>query len=80
MLFRLEQAEINEEKLREELYLQTNTKKNDTTQDVRIQKQLKDKEEEWKKKAKEYEHKIETVEKALAVKTKQLIDQLRQRK
>ena len=46
LLFRLEQAEINEEKLREELYLQTNTKKNDTTQDVRIQKQLKDKEEE----------------------------------
>ena len=50
LLFRLEQAEINEEKLQEELYLKTNTKKNDTTQDVRIQKQLKDKEEEWKKK------------------------------
>ena len=81
LLFRLEQAEINEEALRKELYLQTNTKKNDTNQEViKVQKQLKDKEEEWRIKVNEYEHKIETVEKALAVKTKQLIDQLRRRK
>ena len=81
LLFRLEQAEMNEEKLRTEMYLQIKAKKNDTDQEViKVQKQLKDKEEEWRIKVNEYEHKIETVEKALAVKTKQLIDQLRRRK
>ena len=79
LLFRLEQAELNEEKLREELYFQTKAKNNDTNQEViKVQKQLKDKEEEWRIKVNEY--KIKTVEKALAVKTKQLIDQLRRRK
>ena len=72
---------MKEEKLRKELNLQTNAKRNDTNQKViRVQKQLKDKEEEWRSKVKEYEYKIETVEKALAIKTKQLIDQLRRRK
>ena len=81
LLFRLEQAELNEEKLREELYFQTKAKNDDKNQEViKVQKQLKDKEEELKNKVNEYEHKIETVEKALAIKTKQLIDQLRRRK
>ena len=47
LLFRLEQAEMKEEKLWKELNLQTNAKRNETNQEViRVQKQLKDKEEE----------------------------------
>ena len=80
LLFRIEQAEMKEEKLWKELNLQTNAKRNETNQEViRLQKQLKDKEEEWRCKVKEYDHKIETVEKVLAIKMKQLIDQLRRR-
>ena len=75
LLFRLEQSEMKEEKLRKELNLQTNNKMDEINQEViRLQKQLKDKEEEWRCKVIEYDHKIETVEKVLAVKTKQLID------
>ena len=63
LLFRLEQAELNEEKLREELYFQTKAKNNDTNQEViKVQKQLKDKEEEWRIKVNEYEHNIESIE------------------
>ena len=42
-----------------------------------LQKNLEDKEEEWRCKVEDYEYKLEIVEKALAAKTKQLIDQLR---
>ena len=43
-----------------------------------LQKKLQDKEEECRCKVEEYEYKLKTVEKVLAMKTKQLIDQLQQ--
>ena len=80
LLFCLEQVEEKEEMLWTEMNLLANTKRNDTNQDIiRLKKQLQDKEEEWTSKVKEYEHKIEAVEKALATKTKQLIDQLQRK-
>ena len=58
--------------------LQTDAKRNDIDREmISLQKKLQDKEEEWRRKVKDYEYKIETVEKALAMKTKQLINQLR---
>ena len=45
---------------------------------TRLQKKMQDKEDEWKCKAEEYKKKLETVEKALRVKTNQLLEQLRQ--
>ena len=80
LLFRLEQAEEKDEMLWMEMNLLANAKRNNTNQDIiRLQKQLQDKEEEQTSKVKEYEHKIEAVEKALAAKTKQLIDQLQRK-
>jgi hypothetical protein len=71
LLFRLEQAEMKEEKLRKEINLLTKAKKNDTDQElIKLQKQVHEKEDELKCKVEEYERKIETVEKALAAKTK----------
>ena len=37
---------------------------------ISLRMKLQNKEEEWKRKVEEYEHKIETVEKVLAMKTK----------
>ena len=59
--------------------LQTDAKRNEMNEEmISLWMKLQNKEEEWKQKVEEYEHKIETVEKALAMKTKQLISQLRQ--
>ena len=80
LLFRLEKAEMNEEVLRKEMSLLRNTSKNDTNQEVTcLQKKLQDKEDEWRFKAEEYEKKLKTVEKALRVKTKQLLEQLQRK-
>ena len=77
LLYHLEQAEKKEEILRKEMKLQTDAKRNDIDGEmISLQKKLQDKEEEWRRKVEDYEYKIETVEKALALKTKQLINQL----
>jgi len=71
LLYHLEQAEKNEEILRKEMKLQTDAKRNDINREmISLRKKLQDKEEEWRCKVKEYEYKIKTVKKALAVKTK----------
>jgi len=78
LLYRLEQAEMKEEKLQKEMKLQTDAKRNEMNEEmISLRMKLQNKEEEWKRKVEEYEHKIKTVEKALAMKTKQLISQLR---
>ena len=41
---------------------------------ISSQWKLQDKDEEQRRKVEEYDYKLETVEKALAIKTKQLID------
>ena len=69
---------MKEEKLRKEIKLQTDTKRNKMDREmISLRKKFQDKEEEWRRKVEDYEFKIETVEKELAVKTKQLINHLR---
>ena len=74
LLFRLEKAETSEEVLQKEISLLRNTTKNETNQEVNsLKKQLQDKEDELRVKAEEYETKLKTAEKALKVKTEQLL-------
>ena len=58
--------------------LLNNAQSNNTNKEIiSLKKKLHDKEEEWRSKVKEYEWKLEIVEKALGAKMKQLIEQLR---
>ena len=72
LFFRLEQSEEREALLKRELEdLKINVQNGIVLEEMKL------KEKEWLRKRKEYEEKLEQLEKALSAKTKQLIEHMR---